>query len=421
MTEDKVPIELAMMPATFTANSLAEIEKVAHWIAESGLFKVKNVAQAATLMLLCKRDRMDPMTAFSKYNLHEDGATSIKAQWSRAEFLSRGGKYEILERSRTQCTVRAWAGPQGNPSYMEKPFEITYTIEEARKNGFIRLGGPWDKDPASMLMKEACALVFRVVDPAVGSDFIAETEVEVLSPGTIPPRPPIATFNVEVVHATEAPSRDSEPLPSAEAPAPDPVEYESPAPKPDINSEDPPSYIPEVIAVGEVHWVAGSDGIPVKAKVAAIIASPSGDLLYTMKPLAKRGKKIVTLADIQKSAAKALGLVVGAYAMPPEEKVPEAAPASEPGKVKGKETLPPWVIAMLDWNGKEGGFDKDKFVAYLRRLSTDGHLRGIEQKKAESVFKTMKDSFQKFKATGANMMWGHFVQGINDAPEAPAS
>src|SRR5882757_7466319 len=67
-----------------------EMSKAAATIAESGMFGLKNPAQAMTLMLLCQAEGMNPIEAFRTYHIVE-GKPSMRADAMQGKFESRGG------------------------------------------------------------------------------------------------------------------------------------------------------------------------------------------------------------------------------------------------------------------------------------------------------------------------------------------
>lgn len=90
------------------SNSLDELERMSKSIAASGMFGFSNPAQALTLMLLCKSEGLDPISALRRYFIIE-GKPSMRSDAMLGEFLSRGGGVIWHIRGDEMCAATLFA------------------------------------------------------------------------------------------------------------------------------------------------------------------------------------------------------------------------------------------------------------------------------------------------------------------------
>lgn len=67
-----------------------ELEKLAKWAAESGMFGITKPAQALCLFAICKSEGLDPVAALKRYDIIQ-GKPAMKARAMAAEFMAAGG------------------------------------------------------------------------------------------------------------------------------------------------------------------------------------------------------------------------------------------------------------------------------------------------------------------------------------------
>lgn len=107
MEPEKEPLvnrkALPPTPRTQIHVSLQEMETMARAIAKSGMFGVRDEAQALSLMLLCQAEGLHPVLALRRYHIIE-GKPSMRADALQGEFEQAGA---ILwhERTETECSA----------------------------------------------------------------------------------------------------------------------------------------------------------------------------------------------------------------------------------------------------------------------------------------------------------------------------
>lgn len=145
------------------SRSLEEIARLGTWLAyaESGDKSEKAVGAAAALRLFYALSLGLPPTGANDLSVIH-GRLHIGAQTYRT--LARRAGYKVVKKeiSDTACTATLY-GPGG-----EKIADETFTIEQAKKAGWIKDGSGWVKTPDRMLWARASSNVIRDYAPEVG-------------------------------------------------------------------------------------------------------------------------------------------------------------------------------------------------------------------------------------------------------------
>lgn len=155
------------------AYAVSEMQQMARAIAASGLFGVKNEAQALSLMLVAQASGLHPATAAQDYDIIQ-GRPSKKAEAMLRDFIRSGGKVQWHALGDTEADA-TFTHPQGGE------VRINWDIDRARMAG---LGGKdmWKKFPRQMLRSRVVSEGIRTVCPmATGGMYVPE-EVRDFSP-----------------------------------------------------------------------------------------------------------------------------------------------------------------------------------------------------------------------------------------------
>lgn len=158
--------------------SVPDMERMAHAIVQSGLFGVRTVPQALTLMWLAQAEGRHPVLAARDYHVIE-GKPSKTAEAMMRDFLAARGTVEWhqLDDSAADAT---FAHPLGGE------VRIKWDMERARKAGLLgRKGDMWAKYPRQMLRSRCVSEGIRTVGPMATSGLYVPEEV-----GDFEPRRP---------------------------------------------------------------------------------------------------------------------------------------------------------------------------------------------------------------------------------------
>jgi len=148
--------------------SFADMQVAASTIAKSGLFKAWSTPeQVMTLMLLCKAEGSDPLSAVNRYDMVQ-GRITKRSQAMLDDFIKGGGRVQWLESTDTVAKGKFFA-PNGS-EHIE-----TYTIEEARRAKLANKDN-WTCYPKVMLRNRCVAFALRAVYPSVTSLMLSENE-----------------------------------------------------------------------------------------------------------------------------------------------------------------------------------------------------------------------------------------------------
>lgn len=152
---------------------MAEMAKV---VAESGLWSQFNsVPKVMGLMMLCQSDGIHPMHAVRHYDLIQ-GKPSKKSESQLADFYSRGGKVQWIERTDKKCRAKFFSAhcPDG--------VEVEWTIEQAQKAGLTGKDN-WRNYPRQMLSARVQAEGVQITDPGASLGMVVTEEAIDLANG----------------------------------------------------------------------------------------------------------------------------------------------------------------------------------------------------------------------------------------------
>jgi len=128
-------------------------------IANSGMFGNCLPARGAVVAAICYQENMSLLDFLRWYHLTNDGKITMRADRMMAEYQRLGGTIVWKETSEEKAEAVC--------SYAEnKNVTVSYTIDEAKKAGYIRDKSNWTKDPASQLRARVITRAVRMLCPA---------------------------------------------------------------------------------------------------------------------------------------------------------------------------------------------------------------------------------------------------------------
>jgi len=160
---------------------VADIERMAKAIAQSGLFGMKSPEQAMALMLVAQAEGMHPAIAARDFHVIQ-GRPALKADAMLARFQAAGGKVRWVA-----YTNERVSGIFSHPSGGE--VEVDWTIAQAKAAG---LAGKevWRQYPRAMLRARVVSEGIRTVFPGVAVGVYTPEEIEDMPPGAASPTVP---------------------------------------------------------------------------------------------------------------------------------------------------------------------------------------------------------------------------------------
>lgn len=149
---------------------------LARAFAQSGLFGVKNEAQALALMALCEAEGMHPAKAIQEFHIVQ-GRPAMKADAMLARFQRAGGKVDWHD-----YTDRKVSGTFTHP--LGGSVRIEWTIDEAKRIGLANKDN-WKNYPRAMLRSRCISEGVRTVFPGISQGMYTVEEVQDMPAGQV--------------------------------------------------------------------------------------------------------------------------------------------------------------------------------------------------------------------------------------------
>jgi len=162
-------------------HNIEVLEKMAQYIARSGLFGIKTAEQAVALMIVAQAEGRHPGSVAADYHIIQ-GRPSLKADTMLARFQQNGGcvKWDTYTDSKV---VGTFTHPQGGS------VTVDWDMDRARRAG---LGSKdnWKTYPRAMLRARVISEGIRTVLPGVLGGMYTPEEVQDFAPVSPAPTPP---------------------------------------------------------------------------------------------------------------------------------------------------------------------------------------------------------------------------------------
>jgi hypothetical protein len=151
-------------------------QSLARAFVQSGLFGVKNEAQALALMALCEAEGMHPARAVQEFHIVQ-GRPAMKADAMLARFQRAGGKVDWHDYTDTKVSG-TFSHAQGGSVIIE------WTFEQARKIGLTGKDN-WKNYPRAMLRARCISEGVRTVFPGIAQGMYTVEEVGDMPPAAV--------------------------------------------------------------------------------------------------------------------------------------------------------------------------------------------------------------------------------------------
>lgn len=218
---------------------LEQVGMMAKAVADSGLFGIRNEAQAFALMCVAQADGIPPIKAVQQYHII-DNKPALKSEAMLARFQAAGGKIRWTER--TAQRVSLWLShPQAGE------LEVTWDMERAKAAGLAGKN-QWKAYPMQMMGARCISEGIRALYPACLGGCYTPEEVRDFGndephpePGPAPqPQPKPAESPKPKAQKKSERAVEAEVVPEspAESPSPGQAQQAQPAPKPKRTPEE---------------------------------------------------------------------------------------------------------------------------------------------------------------------------------------
>ncbi len=149
---------------------LAFMKEAGYAIAKSKFFGCETVEQGQALMLIAMTEKLPILELRRRYHVI-NGDLTMRADYMRAELRRIGGDYEWVKDGEdgVECIGR-W-------TFRGRTVDVSYTIEDAKREGLVKAKSRWEKDPGSMLRARNTTKAIRMVASEVLAGFYTEEEL----------------------------------------------------------------------------------------------------------------------------------------------------------------------------------------------------------------------------------------------------
>ena len=151
-----------------------QVRVMATSVAKSGLYGVKNIEQAFTLMLIAQAENTSPIQAMQMYDVIQ-GRPALKSSEILSRFQRADGKIRWVETTNEKAIVEL-----EHPSYNGK-YLSEYTIKDAELAGLTSKQN-WKQRPKEMLRSRAVSSGVRAVYPACLNNMYSSEEIQDIEP-----------------------------------------------------------------------------------------------------------------------------------------------------------------------------------------------------------------------------------------------
>lgn len=133
---EKEKTEIVRRAETLPFQSMSEFAEAGKLLAQAGFLGTKNAGEGFVVMATCRQTGMSLIEYQQKYHFRQ-GRFSMQAHAMLAEFVNRGGKYKLLERTPNRAAIGLSKDGQDYISSL--------TWEEALNEPFVYRGNPTEQ------------------------------------------------------------------------------------------------------------------------------------------------------------------------------------------------------------------------------------------------------------------------------------
>ena len=161
--------ELVKLPI----NGMQDIADAGALVYQSGMLGVTSPAAGFMVMATCHQEGMSLLEFKRRYHVDNRGNISMRSDRMLAEFMERGGTCKWITKlndAKRQAALFTYG--------VNENIEVEFTIEEAKKAGYIKSGSNWEKDPASQMRARVITRGVRAVCPGAVAGVYCPEEMQ---------------------------------------------------------------------------------------------------------------------------------------------------------------------------------------------------------------------------------------------------
>ena len=157
-------------------NPIETCERVGKWLVKSGVVKSDREETGQVAMVIAMSEGKSIVDVVRTYDFMATGGFRKKAQAGLAEFRRIGGKHKWLTDPMNQEEAAIELTLEGSTLISK------FTIEHAKKRGYVRPKSAWETTPESMLRARAISNGVIMLAPEIYAGDSIEDEQEPVSP-----------------------------------------------------------------------------------------------------------------------------------------------------------------------------------------------------------------------------------------------
>lgn len=156
----------------WTAEAVSAVSAFGKIIGESQLFGTKSTVQGQALALMAMSEGLSITEMRRRYHIVGGKELSMRADYMRAEFRRLGGVYRWLNTGDDGKVATLYV------KYQDNELEVSYSIEDAKREGLVKPDSRWVKAPGDMLRARVSTKAIRMVCTEVLAGFTTDEEME---------------------------------------------------------------------------------------------------------------------------------------------------------------------------------------------------------------------------------------------------
>lgn len=152
---------------------LDAIDRLGDTFAKSGMFKCTRIEQGRTIVVMCITMGITPTEFLAKYDLI-DGVPRKKALACLSDFRRAGGRHKWITASDDMEKATGEFTMEG------QTYVVTFTMQDAQRQGLVRPNSNWVKTPSNMLRARVITTAIGMLAPEIvagGDDEPSESTV----------------------------------------------------------------------------------------------------------------------------------------------------------------------------------------------------------------------------------------------------
>ncbi len=156
----------------WTAEAVAAVKEYGKIIGESQMCGTKVPVQGQMLALMAMSEGISITEVRRRYHIVNGCELSMRADYMRAEFRRLGGTYRWVNNGEDGKVAIL------NVKFKENEETVSYSIEDAQREGLVKPGSRWTKAPGDMLRARVSTKAIRMVCTEVLAGFATDEEIE---------------------------------------------------------------------------------------------------------------------------------------------------------------------------------------------------------------------------------------------------